>query len=168
MTTFLQNQERDRARDKDVGQIKAGEVIRLKIEIKKINDVTTHNAVNRIADNARIKDGLRNRAQARCTKDRSPLPNEKRENDKGKGGQRPDMALQKTPRAPPILNVSEVKEIGNNGNRRGALQQTRGQFFRHRISENEVNDNGKDDEKPPHRSVRSMSLWHSMHVKTNG
>lgn len=168
MTKLLQNQDGDRTRDKNIGQIEAGKVMGLKMEVKEVNDIAAHNAVNGITDDARIENRLGDGTEARRAEDRPTLPDEECEDDESEGGKRPDLPLQETPRAPAVLDIGEIEEVWDDRKGRGPFQVSRGEFLRHRIDENEVDDGGEDDKKPSHRSVRSMSLWHSMHVRTNG
>ena len=138
------------------------------VEIEHVDHKTAKEAVNHVADDSGIKKRLGNQRQPIRSKHRLALSKQKRKRDEAKDGERPDLALEHSPGATAILDVGEIEKARNNGNRRGPLEASRGEFLDDRIHEHEVRDGGEDDEEPLHFCSRSIALWHSMHVSTNG
>ena len=148
------------------------------VEIEHVNHKATEQAVNDISDDTGVKNRLGNSRQKSpgpssvsrlmSSENGLPLPDQKRKRDEAEDRERPDLPLEHPPRAPAVLDVREVEEPRNDGNRRGPLEVSRGEFLRDGVRQNEIRDNREQDEETLHYTPRSISLWHSMHVSTNG
>ena len=87
----------------------------------------------------------------------------------GEQGERPHAALKHPPRAADVLHVCEVEKARYDGNWRGPLEEPDCQFLRHGVHKQEVDDAERYEERLPHQQrFFSISLWHSMQVRTNG
>ncbi len=139
-----------------------------KIEVEHVDYVPSKNAINQISDNSGVKQAFGSKPNPPVAENRLASPNEHRHYDYRKRRKRPHPALQHPPRASTVFDVSEVKNAGYHGNRRGSLKVPRGEFFYNRIRQRQIGDDGENRQKSPHCSPRSIALWHSIQVSTNG
>src|SRR5574344_49199 len=139
------------------------------MKIEKIDHISPIHAIDEIADNARVDESLGNRGAAAAAEDRLPLPNEDCERENPEHRKRPGVTLEHAPGTAPVFNIGQIEKTWNNGNRRGPLEVSRGEFLEHRVRQNEVRDDRKNRDEAAHQMrLRSISLWHSMHVSPNG
>ena len=146
------------------------------MEIEHVDHIAAEEAVDDVADYSRVEKRLGDRSEVWKFgrfgglegKDRASLPDQEREGDETEDGERPDLALEHPPCAAAVLDVGEVEEPRNDGNRRGVLEVACGEFLDDGIRQNEVRDGREEDEETLHFVPRSIALWHSMHVRTNG
>ena len=151
------------------------------VEIEHVNHIAAEKTVDYIADYSSVKKWLGYRSEVWKFgrfgglegKDRASLPNHKRQRDEPENCKRPDLPLEHPPRTTAVLNIGEVEEVRNNLDYAGAgrprpPQITTRQFLCDSVDKNEIRDGRKQDEEAPHCSPRSIALWHSMHVRTNG
>ena len=127
-------------------------------------------AIDEVADDARIEKRLGHGSQPRTgqAEDALSLPEKEAQREDAKRRERPDMPLEKPPSTAPVLDVGKIEEPRNDGNRRRALQAGGGEFLDDRIDDGEVRRDDERNQGALHFAPRSISLWHSMHVRTNG
>ena len=151
-----------------VGEIEAREVRISDVKIKHVNDVPAADAVDEIADDARIKQNFRKPRRLAFSENRSALPYYKAQRRKTKHGKRPDMTLEHPPGATAVLHVREIEKTGDHGDCGLRLEKTRRQLFDDSVGEHKIGDGRNRYEREPHFPARSISFWHSMHVSTKG
>lgn len=142
-------------------------MVKLIMEVEHVDDITSKDAVNQIAEHPGIKKYLGEKREFRHPEDLLALPNEKDEDDNRENRERPNLALEHTPGATAIFDIREIEEARDNRNRRGAFKATYGELFDYRIRENQVH-RGREDNKKSSHLFFSISLWHSMQVRTKG
>ena len=141
------------------------------VEIEHIDHITAEKAVDDISNNPRVKKRLGDCRKPPRAKYRLALPDEERQRDESEDRERPDLSLEHPPRAPAVLDIGEVEEVRNNLDYAGASrppQITTRQLLCDSVDKNKVRDNREQDEEALHCTPRSIALWHSMHVSTNG
>ena len=143
------------------------------VKIEHIDHITAEKTVDYIPDDPRVKKRLGDRRKSTWTKYRLALPDEEREGDEAEDGERPDLPLEHSPRATAVLDIGKVEEVRNNLDYAGAgrpcsSQITTRQLLCDSVGKNKVRNNREQDEEALHCTPRSIALWHSMHVSTNG
>ena len=143
------------------------------VEIEHVNHIAAEKTVDYIADYSSVKKWLGYRRQETHPKHRFAFPDQECESDEAEDRKWPDLALEHPPRTTAVLNIGEVEEVRNNLDYAGAgrprpPQITTRQFLCDSVRQNEIRDGRKQDEEAPPCSPRSIALWHSMHVRTNG
>lgn len=124
--------------------------MKLIVEIEHVDNIPAEDTVDQIPEHPGIKENLSEKREFRRSENRAALPNEKDENDNRENGKRPNLALEHTPGATAILDVSEIEKPRDNRNRRGAFKATYGEFFNDLIRENEIQHGCEDYEKSSH------------------
>ena len=138
------------------------------VEIEHINHITTEKAIDYVTDDPRVEKRFGDCREPTRAKYRLSLPDEECQRDESEDRKWPDLSLEHPPRTTAVLDIREVEEVRNNGNRRGPPEVSRGEFLRDGVRQDEIRDNREQDEEALHCTPRSIALWHSMHVSTNG
>ena len=137
------------------------------VEVEHVDHVAAEEPVDDVADDAGIEQRLGNSSQNQPapsrvfrhkSKDRLPLPDQKRQRDESKNGEWPDLPLKQAPGATTVLDIGEVEEPRNDGNSRGSLEASPGDFLDNSVDEHEVRDRREDDEEALHFASRSIAL----------
>ena len=141
---------------------------RLDVKIEHVDPVASADAVDQIADCTGVKENLGDSRPDALAENGFALPDEKTERRDGENRQRPNLPLEHSPGAAPVLHVRKIEKAGDDGDRGLRLQKSRRQLFDDGVGENEIGDGRKRYQHELHLPLRSISLWHSMHVSTKG
>ena len=163
-----QQQKPDGHADAGIRHVETREVVNSPVKVKHVDYVAASEPVDDIAEYAGIEKRLRDGTKAPGSEKEPALPDQDGKGEKAEDGERPDLTLEQPPGATPVLDIGQVENTRNDRNRRGALEIARGKFLDNCIRQNKICDDRKEKEEFPHFCPRSISLWHSMHVRTKG
>ena len=124
------------------------------MQIDEIDYVTTNDAIEKIAEDA----GVKERFSRLRMKNLRALPNEKPERDKAENRERPNLTLKHSPRTAAVFHIGEVEKAVDDGKSRGSLEGNRGDFLGDEIETKEIRHRQRNDEKSLHFAFFSISL----------
>ncbi len=161
-------QQNGRDRYIGIGEIETREMMRSPVKIEHIYDMTPEYPVDQIPDYAGVKENFAYGVDFTGSENAFALPKKKRERRDAENGERPNLPLKHPPGATAVLDVRKIEKAVDDGNGRRPFQEADGQFFDDRVDQHKVGYDHERDQKTFHLRPRSISLWHSMHVRTNG